>query len=133
MQGLAKLLAIATFILSAACGDQPAPRGAVPLGESGGGAWAYQCAIPGDFVVADTVNITGGLLVPSCVFAPAGSSLRFVNHDSRPYSFVVESGGGAFEVPANGEVMTPPVGQGSAFTCTVLSNATVVVLVKSPF
>ena len=93
---------------------------------------SYACAIPYDFVATDTVTITDGVYSPMCVFAPPGTSVRFVNRDPRDYFFQSDAGP-AFDlvVPANGSAATLPLDQGVAFTSFQLSS-TVVVLVRWP-
>src|SRR5512137_579748 len=117
---------LAASLLLSACGQGAAPMGPIPLGSQGGGMWAAGCAIPADFVATDTVNITGGLVVPQCVFTSPGTPVRFVNHDSVAYTFTSDGGVRvSFEVPANGSFTTPPITQGTNFACPQLANTIV--------
>lgn len=126
---------LALALLVAACGTgpaTPAPGSASGLPGGGNTLMSYACAIPYDFVATDTVTITDGVYSPMCVFAPPGTSVRFVNRDPREYIFQ-SNAGQAFDlvVPANGSAATLPLDQGVAFTSFQLSS-TVVVLVRWP-
>ena len=129
MRALAVLPCVA---MALSCGQGPKPLSAAPLAETGGGMYAAGCAIPGDFVKTDTVNIVNGACWPLCVFAPPGSPVRFVNHDAAAYTFVdMNDRNVVLEVPANGSVQIPPYDLGIVLNSFQL--ATVVVYWRFPF
>jgi len=130
---LRALAIVPCVALALACGQGPKPLSAAPTAATGGGFFAAGCAIPGDFVPADTVNITNGVCWPLCVLAPPGSPVRFVNHDAAPYTFVdTNDRNVVLEVPANGSVQIPPHDMGIVLNSFQLATD-VVVYWRFPF